>query len=290
MRKVTIALILVVAAGLIAVAGAFAQTPLNSGDGPLSVTLVAETGFVKVLTHTIQIGEGGSRFDYVNEGGQEILSPISRFSAELGIGRRHTVVLLYQPLELVTQSRFDRAVVVDDVTFPAGRVVDLTYSFPFYRLSYLYDFSPVPRLELAAGASLQLRNASIRFTSIDGGDRDLSISQNLGPVPIVKVRAEYRPDGRIPGAFVAFEADGFYASSSFFNGAAYDFAGSIYDASLRAGFSPTNGVDVFLNARGLGGGATGTRGRDRDTWTESREPYTDNFLNTLSLTIGARLR
>ncbi len=290
MKKAIIALIFVAAAGLFATSGAFAQTPLNSGDGPLSLALVAETGFVKVLSHAIQIGEGGSRFDYVNEGGQELIFPINRFSAELGIGRRHTVVLLYQPLELATQSRFDRDVVVDDVTFTAGQAVDLTYSFPFYRLSYLYDFSPLPRLELAAGASLQLRNASIRFASIDGGDGDLAISQNLGPVPIVKVRAEYHPDGRIPGAFVAFEADGFYASSAFINGSAFEFTGSIYDASLRAGFSPANGVDVFVNARGLGGGGTGTRGRDRAVWSESREPYTDNFLNTLSLTLGARLR
>ena len=271
----------------------FSQSLLNDGEGPLSVALVAETGFVKVLSHTIQIGENGTVFDYVDQGGQEILSPFNRLSAELGIGRRHTVTFLYQPLLLVTQSRFDADVTIDDVTFEAGQVVDLTYSFPFYRLSYLYDFAPVRGLELAAGLSLQLRNASISFASTDPATdvSELTISQNLGPVPILKLRAEYRfQGGRVPGAFVGFEADGFYATSSFFNGAAYEFSGSIYDASLRAGFSPRSGVDVFINARGLGGGATGTRGRDRENWTESREAYTDNFLNTLSITLGARVR
>ncbi len=86
------------------------------------------------------------------------------------------------------------------------------------------------------------------------------------------------------------EADGFYASSAFFNGANYAFEGSIFDVSVRAGFEPTPGLDLFMNVRGLGGGAKGTRGDARDAWTESREPFTDNFLTTLSVTLGARVR
>jgi hypothetical protein len=111
-------------------------------------------------------------------------------------------------------------------------------------------------------------------------------------VPILKVRGEYRfEDAAIPGAFVGLEADGFYASSAFFNGADFDFSGSIFDASLRAGFAPANGMEVFLNVRGLGGGANGTRpDADRVFWTQSRSGYTDNFLTTLSVTLGARLK
>ena len=282
---------------IVAVAGAAAASDgiVNLGDGPIDLALTGEVGYVKVLTHTIAIGDPltNDQFDYVTQGGQELLAPFYRFTSELTIGGQHTIVFLYQPLELVTQSRFDSDVTLDGVTFEAGQIVDITYSFPFYRVSYLYDFVPGDALELAAGLSLQLRNASLRFESFDSASNEdeLVIGQNLGPVPIIKVRAGYHfPGGPIPGAFVEFEADGFYASSAFINGASYDFTGSIFDASLRAGFTPQPGFELFANVRGLGGGGSGTRGDAREFWTESIDGYTDNFLTTLSVTLGARLR
>ncbi|MFW5743704.1 MAG: hypothetical protein ACOCW3_02825 [Spirochaetota bacterium] len=275
---------------LLAVASLGAEPLLNRNDGPLQVTAVAETGFVKVLSHTIKVGEDGTRFDFVKEGGQEIVFPISRFTAELAANDRHTVILLYQPLEIATQVRFDAVRKIDNVDFEEDGGVNVTYGFPFYRVSYLYDFAAAESLELAAGVSLQLRNASVRFVSTDG--EQVAVSQDLGPVPILKVRGEYRfPDAAIPGAFLGLEADGFFASSAFINGADYEFSGSIYDVSLRAGFEPTDGVDLFANLRALGGGASGTRPDDaREFWSQSRSGSTDNSLSTLSLSLGARVR
>lgn len=286
--KKTIALVLMV----LLAASAFAQPFLNGNDGPLDVTLTGESGFVKILTHTIQIGAGGDPFDYVREGGQEILFPFNRVTAELEIADRHALIFLYQPLEIATQVRFDEARTIDDVTFDADEGVNVVYSFPFYRVSYLYDFARSDRLELAAGVSLQLRNASVRFVSINGDQNDVAVSQDLGPVPILKIRGEYRFDGLgVPGVFVGLEADGFYASSAFINGADFDFSGSIFDVSLRGGFEPISGLELFANLRGLGGGASGTRpDASRVNWTQSRDGFTDNFLTTLSLTLGARVR
>jgi len=270
-----------------------AQALLNSGESPLGVTAVAETGFVKILVHQITIGDpvsGNTRFDYVREGGQEILFPFSRYSAELSIGDRHTLVFLYQPLLIQSQVWFQEARVIDGETFAADEGVNITYSFPFYRASYLYDFFAQDNVELSAGVSMQLRNASVRFESTDGGT--VVATQDLGLVPIIKVRGEYRfANTAVPGVFVGAEVDGFYASSAFFNGADFEFTGSILDASVRAGFRPTNGVEVFLNVRALAGGATGTRpAEDRVFWTQSRDGYTDNILSSLSVTLGARLR
>jgi hypothetical protein len=263
---------------------------LTTTDGPLSLALVAETGAVKVVTHTIQIGESSDVFDYVSEGGQDILFPFTRYTAEVSLLDQHTVIFLYQPLEIATQVRFDEARTIDGVTFDADEGVDIVYSFPFYRASYLYDFAASSNLELAAGLSLQLRNASIRWASVNGDQGDVVASQNLGPVPIIKVRAGYTfPEAQ--GAFVEFEADGFYASSAFINGADYAFEGSIFDASLRGGFEPAPGLEVFANLRGLGGGGKGTRpAANREFWSESRDGFTDNFLTTVSLTLGARVR
>ena len=69
------------------------------------------------------------------------------------------------------------AFTIDAVTFAPDAVVDVTYGFPFYRFTYLYDFIEGDA-NLSAGAALQFRNASIRFTNVDGSQR--AISQNLG--------------------------------------------------------------------------------------------------------------
>jgi hypothetical protein len=286
------AIVAVLFFALLTVSGA-AQSILNSGDGPLSIATIAETGFVKILTHQITIGDpgaGNTTFDYVREGGQEILFPFSRYSAELGIGDRHRLIFLYQPLLIDTQVWLQEARTIDGETFVADEGVNVTYSFPFYRTSYLFDFFPQDNTELALGVSLQLRNASVRFEST-GGQR-IVVTQDLGLVPIIKLRGEHRfTTARIPGAFVAGEVDGFYASSAIFNGADFEFTGSIFDASIRAGYQPIDGVEVFLNVRALGGGANGTRpAEDNIFWTQSRDGFTDNFLTSLSVTLGARLR
>jgi hypothetical protein len=282
---------------LLLVAGAAsavgADSFVNLNDGPLSLSLIGETGFLKVINHTITIGDpvdGNTPFDYVREGGQEILFPFNRLTAELGIGSRHRVIFLYQPLTIVTQVWLQDARTIDGETFQADDGLNVTYSFPFYRTSYLFDFSVAENTELAIGASLQLRNASVRFESTRG--QTIVVTQDLGLVPILKARVEYGfRDSVIPGAYLAAEVDGFYASSAFFNGADFDFTGSIFDVSLRAGFQPTPGFETFLNVRLLGGGATGTRpAEDNIFWTQSRDGYTDNSLTSLSVTIGARLR
>ena len=277
---------------VLAASSGFAQSVINPTGGPLSLTFVGETGFVKVLTHEITIGDpadGNTPFDFVNEGGQEILFPFNRFTTEVGIGNRHTVIFLYQPLSVVTQVRLDTDEVIDGVLFPADEGINVTYGFPFYRTSYLFDFFAQDHIELAAGVSMQLRNASIQFESTDG--ELVVVTQDLGLVPILKIRGEYEfTESAIPGAFVGLEADGFYATSAIFNGATYEFSGSIFDASVRAGFEPMPGLEVFLNLRGLGGGASGTRGDTREFATQSRDGFTDNFLTTLSVTLGARLK
>lgn len=272
-----------------AVASSMSAQVINRGESPIGILLTAETGFVDILSHRITIGESGTTFDYVNEGGQEILFPFSRFTSELELGPRHTVVFLLQPLKIETAVRFDEAVTVDGVVFAADQGVEVSYGFPFYRISYLFDLLASSRTWAEVGLSLQLRNATLRFESTNG--ELLTISQDLGPVPIIKLRAGHRFDARVPGLFAELEADGFAASSAFFNGADFEFSGSIFDVSARAGFSPQPGLEVFANLRALGGGASGTRpSEDRRFWSQSRSGYTDNFLTSWSLTLGARIR
>ena len=276
---------------LMVTAGAFAIDPFNKPDAFLKISPVAELGTSAVLHHTIQFGDQGTAFDYVNQGGQEILFFYQRLSIDLIMAKRHTFTLLYQPLTFETKTRipadFTSGVTVDNTTFAPGTGLNLKYGFDFYRFSYLFSIIQSDRFMLGAGISLQLRNASIVFESTDGSS--ITVNQNLGLVPIIKLKMEYR---FLSGAFLGLEADGFYASSSIFNGATFPFQGWIYDAALRAGLEVNPATDMFLSVRLLGGGATGTSEYTGRVWTESSQGYgySDNNLTALVISFGTRLK
>jgi hypothetical protein len=257
---------------------------LNNPDNTFEVRLATEMGFVGVLAHTIQFGQQGTRFDYVADGGQNVLFPFRRMSAELHLKPRHTIVFLYQPLDVRTETYLVNPLILDTDTFPAGTAMNLRYGFDFYRVSYQYDFWPQPDRELAVGLSLQVRDASISFVPKDGSNA--RVYNDLGPVPILRFR------GRLPiggSSWVGTEIDGFYAQGKFVTGSTNvesSFRGAILDASLRYGLSLNESVDAFINARYIGGGASGQQATPK----YRGDGYTDNWLGTMSLTLGLLVR
>lgn len=257
--------------------GSADKSLVNDTDNRFSFRGGIEIGFIDVLSHKIQFGEDGTQFDYVKEGGQDIFFRFNRLSAELQLGKRHTLILLFQPLDIQTEALLSRDIVVDDLTFPANTPVQLRYGFDFWRLSYLYDFDRNKNKEIAIGLSLQIRNASIRFVSYDG--TLFRINQNVGPVPIFKIRTKF-PFGN--GMWFGTEIDGFYASGKYITGSENDFEGAILDASVRLGFELSRSFDTFLNIRYIGGGAQGTEEDDPGPG----DGYTDNWLHTLAISLG----
>jgi len=241
-----------------------------------------EMGFLSVVYHTIQFGQSGTEFDYVADGGQDVYFPFRRISADVSFGPRHKLVLLYQPIDVRTETQLTAPLTVYATTFAAGTAMELRYGFDYYRVSYLYDFWKDPRNELAAGLSLQMRDAVIVFAQKDGVQ--LVSNEDVGPVPILKFRWKSYLG---PLFWLGSEIDGFYASGRFITGSANDFVGAILDASLRAGFSPREALDVFLNVRYLGGGAVGTA---EDQAVGGVDGYTRNWLQTVSLSLGVTVR
>jgi len=258
---------------------------LNDPENTFEVRLAPEIGFLGVLKHTIQFGQQGTKFDYVADGGQDILFPYRRMSAELHLKPRHTIVLLYQPIDVRTETYLLAPLVLDTDTFPAGTAMNLRYGFDFYRVSYQYDFWPEPDRELAVGLSMQVRDASISFVPKDGSNA--RVYQDLGPVPILRFR------GRLPiggSSWVGTEIDGFYAQGKVVTGSSNvesSFRGAILDASLRYGLSLNESVDAFINARYIGGGASGQQSEPEIANTDG---YTDNWLGTFSLSVGMYIR
>lgn len=247
--------------------------------------LVVEFGLLDpLISHRIQFGRNGTEFDYVKDGGQDVLFPTTRLSVEGFWKRRHGLIFLYQPIDLRTEETLREDLLVDNVRFPAGTAMNFRYGFDFYRVSYLYNFlNDRENDELSLGGSLQLRNAIIDFTSADGLLR--RSNRDVGPVPAVKSRGRWHVS---ESAWLGYEADGMYAPVKYINGGKSDVVGAILDFSLRAGYKVAPPLDVFFNFRYLGGGATGTSKSDA-----ARGPgdgYTSNWLHFLTSTVGVEVK
>lgn len=258
------------------------QSVLNSPDRSYAVHFSAELGTLAVLAHRIQFSKSGTMIDYVEEGGQDNLFPYARLQSELTLGDRHSVVLLYQPLDLTTRARLPRDFVIDNATFEKGSAMRFRYGFDFYRGSWLYDLQEEKKKEFALGLSLQIRNATIDFEDLDG--ETFRANRDIGPVPVLKMRVR-QPLGEA-GAFWGFEADGFYAPIKYVNGSDTDVIGAILDTSARVGVPTRNGVDVFLNVRYIGGGAEGTS----DDVLAPADGWVENWLHTMAVSVGTQLR
>ena len=264
---------------------AFAQKSLsitNPDTGKIKFRTVAEVGFISVLAHHIQLGENGTYFNYVKEGGQDVLFPTTRFSIEVDVNNRNTFILLYQPLRIETQAVLRTDVVFNDISFPASSGINCLYNFPFYRFSYLRELtSNKETFNFAIGGSLQIRNATISFESTDGGL--YTDNRGIGPVPALKLRSKLKLNKHF---YSEFEADGIYAPVSYLNGSDNEIVGAILDASLRFGADVNTLTTMFLNIRYLGGGATGTD--TGDVWPG--DGYVRNWLNILNISAGFVLK
>lgn len=276
---------LILTAGIVAVHSvvSFAQVvTLPSGrnaKAPGEITLTAELGFLSVRSNNIQFGRTGTYFNYRENGGQDILFPFTRFGVNAAFNR-HLVFLLYQPLRLETIKQLENTTIVDSLVYPQGTPVRFLYDFPFWRASYLYAFSnPKSNLQLAAGLSLQIRNATIAFESLQG-DR-LRTNRDVGPVPALKFYGVYRVGERL---WFGTEIDGMYAPVSYLNGDNNDVTGAILDASLRAGLKARKApYDLLLNIRYLGGGAEGD---SEDPEGPGSDGYVKNWLDFVTVSLG----
>jgi len=251
---------------------------LTISSKDINVIANVEAGFLGVLSHKIQFSNDGDYFDYQQEGGQDVLFPVKRFSLEVNRGR-NAVILLYQPLRLETQVLLENNLRVDGADFLAGTGVKMLYNFPFYRVSYLRTLRTKKEdLKLEFGASLQIRNTTISFESNDGSL--FRTNRNVGPVPVLKFRAKKYSSKKF---FTEFEVDGFYAPISYINGSDNEVIGAIVDASIRSGYEFKERGSAFLNLRYLAGGAVGTS----DDTNGVGDGYVRNWLHFITVSAGA---
>ena len=132
--------------------GLFGAIPDATANHPadVKVTGTAEFGSLAVPSHRIQFGKTGTTFDYVKEGGQDVLFFFSRYSFEITLFQGHNISFLYQPLDIESAVTLDRDIIVDEQTFVRDTPMNLRYGFDFYRIGYDYDlFAEYPEHRLS---------------------------------------------------------------------------------------------------------------------------------------------
>jgi hypothetical protein len=143
-----------------------------------------ESGLVFTGYNDVQVpGDAGTRFSLKDD-----LEPKTTFfyrvRLDYTIKSRHTISLLYAPLEIRSEGSVPKDILFEGVTFPANTELEGTYKFNSYRLTYRYDILKKPRVEFGLGFTAKIRDAKIGLSS--SGTK--SEKTNVGFVPIINFR------------------------------------------------------------------------------------------------------
>lgn len=115
-----------------------------------------------------------------------------RFRAGYTIKSRHTISLLYAPLETRSEGSVANDINFDGVVFPSDVQINGTYKFNSYRLTYRYDIVNRTRLVFGLGLTAKIRDAGISLSS-SGLTAEKT---NVGFVPIINFRLLWKMNDR----------------------------------------------------------------------------------------------
>ena len=143
-----------------------------------------ETGLVFTGYNNVSIpGNQGTRFSLKDD-----LIPKAEFfyRARLNytIKSRHTLSLLYAPLQTKSKGSVTNGILFEGVVFPANTELMATYKFNSYRLTYRYDIIKITKFEFGLGFTAKIRDAKIALSS----PGLVAEKTNLGFVPIINFR------------------------------------------------------------------------------------------------------
>lgn len=225
-----------------------------------------EVGAAYLFQNDGRYGPNGSRYTAAEVGQQRNLAVALRLAIEARLARRHTIIATWAPLDLTTRATLTRDFTFQTTTFADRTVVDHRYLFDGYRMSYLFGLVQGSRFTLGVGASLQVRNASVEFRTVDASPAIFAVERDIGLVGAFKVRAR-------------FDAGVLYAQADidFFNTFGLGLPAGIHDVALTMGVPVIPGLDFLLRLRLVGGGAN----------VPSREIY--NWGNFGFAVVGVRV-
>ena len=156
------------------------------------VSFDLETGAVGTGYNNVRIpGDQGTLFS-LKDDLKAKTKIFYRLRANYTIKSRHTISLLYAPLETKSGGSIANSVSFQGVLFPANSQLIGTYKFNSYRLTYRYEIVFKPKFEFGLGFTAKIRDAKISLASA-GLE---SVKANVGFVPIINFRLLWKIDDK----------------------------------------------------------------------------------------------
>ena len=148
-----------------------------------------ETGAVGTGYNNVRIpGDQGTLFSLKDD----LISKTEAFfrlRVNYTIKSRHTLSLLYAPLETISNGNLPYDIFFEGATFPANTDLTGTYKFNSYRFTYRYEIVLKPKFEFGMGFTAKIRDAKIALASAELE----SEKTNVGFVPIINFRMLWKP-------------------------------------------------------------------------------------------------
>ncbi len=160
-----------------------------------------------------------------------------RLRASYTIKSRHTLSVLYAPLEVKSEGSVPSDISFAGELFPANSAIKATYKFNSYRLTYRYDFVQKPKFDFGLGFTAKIRDALIALQS----NGLLGEKSNVGFVPIINFRLLWKIDDRLG---LLFEGDALAAPQ-----------GRAEDILIAATYRANEHIGIRAGYRILEGGA-----------------------------------
>lgn len=240
-----------------------------------------EIGMLAPLTNRIQVGQDGSDFDFIEDGGQNNLFQFQRYEMWFQKNGQHHLGFLLQPCDLRTTAEVFTDTQFNSDVFAKGTPMGFRYGFDYYRATYMYDWREGISEQLSFGVGLQIRNATLNFQSLDGELQNSN--RDIGFVPLLTTAGKFEREDNL---WWGFDAGGAFAPIKYINGSESDIVGALLDASIRGGMHLKQGTDAFVNLRYIGGGSEGTD----STPERGKDGYVLNWLNFVTLSVGFELQ
>jgi len=108
------------------------------------------------------------------------------------INARHTISLLYAPLETKSMGSVSNDILFEETVFPANTEITGDYKFNSYRLTYRYDIVKKSKIEFGLGFTAKIRDARIALSSPGLTAEKI----NIGFVPIINFRLLWNIDNK----------------------------------------------------------------------------------------------
>ena len=160
-------------------------------DGQASFEL--ETGAVGTGYNNVRIpGDQGTLFSLKDDLASKT-EAFLRLRASYTIKDRHTLSLLYAPLETVSKGNLPNDLLFEGINFPANTELTGTYKFNSYRLTYRYEIVLKPKFEFGLGFTAKIRDAKIAMSSAALESEKV----NVGFVPIINFRLLWKVDDKL---------------------------------------------------------------------------------------------